>query len=66
MAIGNYLTTDEVAEILGITPGRVRQIVVDGRLVPDEKIGNANLFTRENIDNFAKLERKNGRPKNDK
>jgi hypothetical protein len=65
MAIGNYLTTEEVAEKLGVTPGRVRQFVYDDRLKPKEKIGQVLFFDKDEVQKFAKLPRKTGRPKSD-
>lgn len=65
MAIGNYLTTEEVAEKLGVTPGRVRQFVYDERLKPKEKIGQVLFFDAKEVDKFASLPRKTGRPKSD-
>src|ERR1700730_15643091 len=40
-----FLTTLEAAEKLGVTPGRVRQMIVDGQL-PATKFGRDN-FIRE-------------------
>lgn len=66
MAIGNFLTTEEVADELGVTPGRVRQFVVEDRLKPKQKIGQVLFFDRDEVQNFAELPRKTGRPKSDK
>lgn len=66
MAIGNFLTTEEAADFLKISPGRVRQFMSDGRLKPDTVIGNAALFDREKLEKFAEIPRKTGRPKSDK
>lgn len=55
MALGDLLTTQEVAELLGVSGGRVRQFVMEGRLKPlDEKIGTALLFPRRTVELFAK------------
>lgn len=66
MALGNYLTTDDVAEILDVTPGRVRQFVVEGRLEPETKIGQVLFFDEEKVAKFRKIPRNPGRPKGDK
>jgi len=66
MAIGNFLTTEDVAEKLGVTPGRVRQFVVAGRLEPDKKIGQVLFFDAEKVAEFAEKPRNVGRPKTDK
>lgn len=41
-AVDNFLTTTEVAERLGVTPGRVRQLVADG-VLPVTKFGPVNM-----------------------
>ena len=63
MAIGNYLTTEDVAKQLDVTPGRVRQFVVDGRLIPDKKLGQVLFFDAEKIGEFAERLRIVGSPK---
>ncbi len=54
------LTTNEVAEKLGVSVGRVRQMVADGQL-PATKVGRDN-FIKETDLKLVK-ERKVGRPK---
>lgn len=44
----NYLTTKEVAEKLGISVGRVKQLIVEKRL-PATKKGNTNLVKEEDL-----------------
>lgn len=58
--ISGLLTTKEVSEKLGVTVGRVRQMVADGQL-PATKIGRDN-FIKETDLKLVK-ERKVGRPK---
>jgi excisionase family DNA binding protein len=58
-----FLTTQEAAERLGVTAGRVRQMIVDGQL-PAMKVGRDNLI-RE-IDLKLVEDRKVGRPPNTK
>jgi len=58
-----FLTTQEAAEKLGVTAGRVRQMIVDGQL-PAMKVGRDNLI-RE-IDLTLVEDRKVGRPPNTK
>jgi excisionase family DNA binding protein len=58
--IEGYLSTKEVAEKLGVTVGRVRQMVADGQL-PATKIGRDN-FIKETDLKLVK-DRKVGRPK---
>ena len=58
--IKGLLTTKEVSEKLGVSVGRVRQMVADGQL-PATKIGRDN-FIKETDLKLVK-ERKVGRPK---
>ncbi len=60
MKENELLTTKQVAEILGVTVGRVQQMVADGQL-PATKIGRDN-FIKESDLKFVK-DRKVGRPK---
>ena len=63
MAIGNLLTTEEVARELGVSAKRVSHFVMDERLKPAKKLGRINLFDRVEVRKFAGKTRKNGRPK---
>ena len=59
----DLLSTGEVAQITGLSHGRIRQLIVAKRL-PAEKIGGINVVRKENL---ALLEnRKHGRPKKEK
>ena len=58
-----FLTTSEAAKKLGVSPGRVRQLVVDGRL-PVVKIGRDNLIRLADL--VLVKDRKTGRPSNQK
>ena len=60
MAIGNLLTTDETAEIIGVTPARVCQFNSDGRLKAKKRVGTALLFEKAEVIEFAKRDRPNG------
>ena len=53
------LTTKEAAEILNVTPSRVRQMVLSGRL-PAEKFGRDLVIHEKDLALVA--ERKPGRP----
>lgn len=39
-----YLTTKEFGEKHGITPGRVRQLLAQGRVYPSQKVGSVWLL----------------------
>lgn len=65
MAIGDYLTTEDVAELLHVTPARVRHFVADERLIPEKKIGQVWFFDPEKVRKFAEIPRKTGRPKSE-
>ena len=60
MKENELLTTKQVAEILGVSVGRVQQMVADGQL-PATKIGRDN-FIKETDLKLVK-DRKVGRPK---
>lgn len=59
--LGNLLTTQEFAKRLGVSPGRVRQFLVQGRLPHAVKVAGAWLIPESDID-FVK-DRQVGRPK---
>jgi excisionase family DNA binding protein len=58
-----FLTTQEAAEKLGVTAGRVRQMIVDGQL-PATKLGRDNIIKEADL-GLVK-DRKVGRPPKDK
>lgn len=63
VAIENHLTAIEVADRLGVTPGRVRQFHTEGRLRA-VKVGPLLLFERSAVEAFARQDRPQGRPAN--
>jgi excisionase family DNA binding protein len=46
--MNGLLTTLEVADKLGVTPGRVRQMIVDGQL-PATKMGRDNFIKESDL-----------------
>jgi len=60
MKIEGFLTTKEVAERLGVSVGRVQQLIAEGRL-PATKIGQTNLVKKADLELVKN--RKTGRPK---
>lgn len=60
MSLEGFLTTKEVAEKLGVSVGRVQQLIAEGRL-PATKIGQTNLVKESDLKLVQS--RKTGRPK---
>jgi excisionase family DNA binding protein len=56
-----FVTVEEAADIVGVSPVRVRQFCQDGRL--GQKLGNHWLISKAEAVEFAEKERPNGRPK---
>ena len=56
-----YLTTKQTGEKLGITPDRVRQLIIEGT-IKAEKIGRDNFIAESEVERVRKLDRKTGRP----
>ena len=56
----------EVAAILGVTVGRVRQLAQSGKL-PGTRVGGPDrgvwVFRRADVADFAQVERRPGRPR---
>lgn len=54
MAIGNWLSVNEAAERLGLTTGRIRQLLI-GKQLPGRKINaKAWVIDRRDVEKFAK------------
>ena len=53
------VTTKEAAQILGVTPVRVRQLIKDGRLVA-EKRGRDHLLEDQEVKRFKRHGRRSG------
>lgn len=57
-----WLTTAQAADELGVTPGRVRQFIGDGRL-PSQKVGRDRLIALDKLRKFQEShDRRAGRP----
>jgi excisionase family DNA binding protein len=63
MSLEGFLTTKEVAEKLGVSVGRVQQLIAEGRL-PATKIGQTNLVKESDLKLVQN--RKTGRPQKTK
>lgn len=62
MTIGmKWMTVQEVAERLGITDGRVRQLLLKNRL-HGEKFGQLWVVNEDEVERFASLDRPPGNP----
>jgi len=61
--MGKLFTTEDAAKYLGVTPSRVRQLIMEDRL-ESEKYGRDHLIQKIALENFAKNgKKKRGRPK---
>jgi excisionase family DNA binding protein len=56
---GDLVTTEQAAALLGVTPGRVRHYLADGRL-PGQKLGRDWLIL---VSDLEKIETHQGWPK---
>ena len=65
LTIKDALTADKVAERLGITDRRVRQLARKG-ILPGVKYSDVWFFSPEDIEAFGSQPRKNGRPSKQK
>lgn len=58
----NYLTTGQAAVYLGVSPSRIRQLILEGRL-KSQKLGRDHIISESDISYFAKHgKKKRGRP----
>jgi excisionase family DNA binding protein len=58
----NLITTKSAAEILGVTPVRVRQLIQQGQLLA-QKQGRDHLLNKEEVQRFNRQGRRpSGRP----
>lgn len=48
----DLMTTGQVAQRLGVSPERVRQLAREGRLLPSEVTSLGRLWARETVDAF--------------
>lgn len=66
-SMDQWVTTKEAAVIIGVSTGRVRQYVQDGRLTPREKTDSDHYFRRSQVQALSRKELKiTGRPKGSK
>lgn len=55
------LTTQEAAQFLGLSDGRVRRMILDG-IIPAEKFGHINMIKKSDAEK-VQVHGKAGRPK---
>lgn len=55
------LTTQETAELLGLSDGRIRRMILDG-IIPAQKFGRVNMIKKSDAEKI-KVHGKVGRPK---
>lgn len=54
--VAGVVTTSEAAIQLGVTSGRVRQLVIDGTL-PSQKIGHLTVIATKDLAEYKKLQK---------
>jgi len=65
-AMSKLYTTETAADFLGVTPGRVRQLITEGRL-KSEKFGRDHLIREPELQTYAAAgKRKPGRQRKTK
>lgn len=57
------VTMAEAAELVGVSRGRIRQLVAARTLPERRRVGNVVLLDRADVDRYAARERKPGWPK---
>jgi site-specific DNA-methyltransferase (cytosine-N4-specific) len=64
--MSKYFTTEDAARYLGVTPSRVRQLILNKR-IESEKVGRDHLIKEAAVEYFAEHgKKKRGRPKKNK
>lgn len=56
------LTTNDVAENLGVEPDTVRKYVQRKLIKPNRMIGNTHIFLESEVKRFSRARRKRGNP----
>jgi excisionase family DNA binding protein len=56
-----FLTTKQTADRLGISPARVRRLIIDG-VIKAEKVGRDNFVSEGEVKRLESEDRKPGRP----
>jgi excisionase family DNA binding protein len=66
MPIDDLMNVDEAAAIIGVTTGRVRQMLRDGEMKGRKANERAWLVAKEEVQRVADEEKKTGRPRSGK
>ena len=60
---GEFLTTKEAADALGVSAAYIRQMIASGAITGAKKFGRDNAVPEAEIERLKNTERKAGRPK---
>jgi excisionase family DNA binding protein len=60
--MGDYMTAAEVAAMLGVSPGRVRQFTMEGKLSAEPPIAGRRFYLRKDVERFARERAAQRRP----
>ena len=60
--MGDYMTAAEVAAMLGVSPGRVRQFTMEGKLCAEPPIAGRRFYRRKDVERFARERAAQARP----
>jgi excisionase family DNA binding protein len=63
--LAGWITVKEAAELLAVTPRRIRDFLLSGRL-PAMIVGSTWLIQRKDVLDFSNVERKPGKPSSKK
>lgn len=62
MEMEGYLTTKEAGDRLGLSDGRIRQMIISGVIEGAIKFGGVHVIPEAEINRLKALDRKAGRP----
>ena len=62
LMVKGYVTTKEAADRLGVTPARIRRMILDGVIQGAETSGRDRLIPEKEMLRVEALDRKAGRP----
>ena len=52
--MADFMTAADVAALLGVSPGRVRQFTMEGKLTPEPPIAGRRFYRRNEVERFAR------------